>query len=43
MARFRAQAERFGAHVIDEEVERVDFSIRRSAPGPPGSNIAATP
>jgi thioredoxin reductase (NADPH) len=28
MARFRAQAERFGAHVIDEEVERVDFSSR---------------
>ena len=29
MARFRAQAERFGAHVIDEEVERVDFSSRQ--------------
>ena len=28
MARFRAQAERFGAHVIDEEAERVDFSSR---------------
>ena len=28
MARFRAQAERFGAHVIDEEVERADFSSR---------------
>jgi thioredoxin reductase (NADPH) len=28
MARFRAQAERFGARVIDVEVERVDFSSR---------------
>src|SRR5450756_1268285 len=28
MARFRAQAERFGARVIDVEVERVDFSGR---------------
>jgi thioredoxin reductase (NADPH) len=28
MARFRAQAERFGALVIDVEVERVDFSSR---------------
>jgi len=28
MARFRAQAERFGARVIDVEVDRVDFSSR---------------
>jgi thioredoxin reductase (NADPH) len=28
MARFRAQAERFGAQVIDVEVDRVDFSSR---------------
>jgi thioredoxin reductase (NADPH) len=28
MARFRAQAERFGAMVIDVDVERVDFSSR---------------
>ena len=28
MARFRAQAERFGARVIDVEVDRVDFSNR---------------
>jgi thioredoxin reductase (NADPH) len=28
MARFRAQAERFGARVVDVEVDRVDFSSR---------------
>ncbi|MCU0483981.1 MAG: thioredoxin-disulfide reductase [Chloroflexi bacterium] len=28
MARFRAQAERFGARVVDVEAERVDFSSR---------------
>jgi thioredoxin reductase (NADPH) len=28
MARFRAQAERFGTRIVDVDVERVDFSIR---------------
>ena len=28
MARFRAQAERFGTHIVDVDVERVDFSER---------------
>jgi len=28
MARFRAQAERFGAQVVDTEAERIDFSAR---------------
>jgi thioredoxin reductase (NADPH) len=28
MARFRAQAERFGTHVVDVDIDRVDFSSR---------------
>jgi thioredoxin reductase (NADPH) len=28
MAQFRAQAQRFGAHIVDVDVERVDFSSR---------------
>jgi thioredoxin reductase (NADPH) len=28
MARFRAQAERFGTHIVDVDVDRVDFSER---------------
>jgi thioredoxin reductase (NADPH) len=28
MAAFRAQAERFGSHIVDVDVERVDFSAR---------------
>jgi thioredoxin reductase (NADPH) len=28
MAQFRAQAQRFGAHIVDVDVDRVDFSVR---------------